>query len=390
MSLKRNIPLMYAIGALSWSRFFLPVLALFYVANNVSIEQFGIILGVFSLTIFALEIPTGVLSDFIGRRNTLLLSKLCYVIEVIIFCFFDGFWPFLIAKIISGIGVSLGSGTNEALLFETLKKIGREKEHRKVFGHLQFISNISMAAIFIIGAYLFSLNVKYPAYFSVPFISLAFILTFFLKEPYVEKMNVSVKQTMVHFLEGTRLFFKNKEFILINLFSVPIIFVFNIVTSLSSEYFRQILIPISLIGIVSCTGSLLYAYAAKREHALEDRIGSKNMIIFIISANALSLLLMTLMIPYVGAVAYIIIPFVGGFSSVFVNHYMNVRVSETHRATMLSVRSMFDNIGVFIVFPIAGLLAEKSLPYTYIFLGMLLMVFFGGLIFFRIKHRLLQ
>ncbi len=390
MKLERNIPFMYIIGGLSWSRFFLPVLALFYVANNVSIEQFGIILGIFSLTIFALEIPTGVLSDFIGRKNTLIISKSCYVIEVLIFCFFDGFWPFLIAKIISGVGVSLGSGTNEALLFETLKKLGREKEHRRIFGHLQFISNISMAAVFIIGAYLFSLNHKLPAYVSAPIIILSVVFTFFLKEPYPAQKEVSIKKTTKHFIEGIKLFFSNKDFVLINLFSVPAIFIHTVVTSLSSEYFRQIFIPISLIGFVSSLGSLLYAYAAKKEHVLEKKIGSKNIITLIIGANALSLFLMMFLFPYFGVLAYIIIPFVSGFGSVFINNYMNMRVSEKHRATMLSIRSMFDNLGVFLVFPIAGKLAESSLSYAYLLLGLLLVLFFGIFIFYRRKNNLLE
>jgi MFS family permease len=386
--MNRNITLTYIIGGLTWSRFFLPVLALFYIANNVSIEQFGIIFGVFSLTIALLQIPTGVFADFFGRKNTLILSRLCYLTEILIFCFFSGFWPFLIAKIISGIGVSLGSGTNEALLYETLKKTDRLKEHRKIFGNLQAISNIFMAVVFIIGAYLFSINPKLPAYASLPFIILAIILTFFLEEAYEVKKHVSFKKTMKHFADGTKLFFSNKEFILITLFSVPSIIIFNIVTSLSSAYFEQILIPISLIGLVSCIGSLIYAYSAKKEHILEDKIGSKNMIYLIVSVNALSLFLMCFMFPYIGALVYIIIPGISGFGSVFINHYMNIRVSEDHRATMLSIRSMFDNFGVFLIFPIAGKLAESSLSYTFVFLGFLLIIFFGAFVFYRRKHHL--
>ena len=46
MSLRRNIPLMYTIGSLMWARFFIPVLALFYIASQVPVDQFSIIMAV--------------------------------------------------------------------------------------------------------------------------------------------------------------------------------------------------------------------------------------------------------------------------------------------------------------------------------------------------------
>jgi MFS family permease len=54
------------------------------------------------LSALLLEIPSGAVADILGRKNTLLLSRLCFVIEVAIIAFFNGFWPFLIAKVISG------------------------------------------------------------------------------------------------------------------------------------------------------------------------------------------------------------------------------------------------------------------------------------------------
>ena len=98
---ERNISLSYIIGALLWGRFFLPVLALFYIASQVSLPEFAIIFSVFSLAILFLEIPTGVVADLIGKKNTLLLSRAMYIIEIALIAFFNGFWVFFIAKIIS-------------------------------------------------------------------------------------------------------------------------------------------------------------------------------------------------------------------------------------------------------------------------------------------------
>ena len=203
-----------------WGRFFVPILALFYIASQVSLSQFTLIMSVFSLSILILEIPTGVLADLFGKKRTLLLSRFCYVIEIFLIAFFNGFWIFLVAKIISGAGVSLSSGTNSALLYDTLKKQGREKEHKRISGTLETVTSISMAFVFIIGAFLFSINYKLPAIVSLPLISLGFILTFFLKEPYKPKKSLTIKNSWNHLIKSLILFSKSDFMKYIALFSL--------------------------------------------------------------------------------------------------------------------------------------------------------------------------
>ena len=71
---ERNIVLNYIIGCLMWGRFFIPVLALFYIASQVSLAQFTVIMAIFSFTTLVLEIPTGVVADLLGKKKTLLSS----------------------------------------------------------------------------------------------------------------------------------------------------------------------------------------------------------------------------------------------------------------------------------------------------------------------------
>ncbi len=131
--MERNIKLQYLIGSLMWGRFFIPVIALFYIASQVTLEQFTIIFSIFALATLILEIPSGVVADILGKKKTLLLSRALYVIEVYILTFHNGFLLFLIAKIISGFGVSLSSGTSSALLYDTLKKLKRERKNIKKY-----------------------------------------------------------------------------------------------------------------------------------------------------------------------------------------------------------------------------------------------------------------
>jgi len=371
----RNIPLMYLIDSLTWGRFFLPVLALFYIASQVPIEQFTLIMGIFALVILAFEMPSGVIADLLGKKKTMTLGFFLYVFELFLIAFFDGFWIFLIAKITSGIGVSLTSGATEAFVYDTLKKDKREKEHKRISGNMQTIANISMAIVFIIGAYLFTIHYKLPAIVSLPFTFMGFLLTFFLIEPYERKKKTNFKDSYKH-LKESLIFFRKSGFVkyitLISLFTGATI---SIIMSLSSAYFEKIFVPIAFIGIISFVSSLITAFTSKKAHKIEKKLGEKKSLFFIQLIILLGIFSMALLVYYYGFLFYFLIPFVAGFYLVITNDYINQHIGSKHRATLLSVKNFFLNLGIFILFPLVGYLTKfKSMSFSFWIFGLIILV----------------
>ncbi len=370
-------------------RFFIPVLALFYIASQVSLEQFSIIMSVFALTTLLLDVPTGVIADLIGKKNTLLLSGFMYIIEIFLIAFFNGFWIFLIAKIISGIGVSLGSGTDSALLFDTLKKQKRIDQHKKISGSISTVSNISMAFVFIIGAFLFSINPKLPAILSLPLVTLGFFLTFFLEEPYKSRKKFNVKNYFKHLKEGF-VYFKNSKYIQYLCFlALFVSATISITLSMSSAYFKEILIPVSVIGILAFVASLTTAFASKKTHSLEKFLGEHKSFLLIQMGIVVGLFLISLMIPFFGFLFYLIIAFIAGFSGVLLGDYINHHIETSHRATILSIKGMFSNIGVFILFILVGKLTSfKGLGFSFLIFASVILIGFVLIFFYFRKHNL--
>lgn len=368
-----------------WGRFFIPVIALFYIASQVTLEQFTIIFSVFALATLVLEIPSGVVADIIGKKKTLILSRALYIIEVYILAFHNGFLLFLIAKIISGFGVSLSSGTSSALLYDTLKKLKIEKEHKRISGKLQTITSISMAVVFIIGGVLFSVHYKLPALLSLPLLILGFILTFWITEPYKSKKKLTIKTSVAHLKEGLRLFWKNKYIKYIILLSIPIATTISIMYSLSSAYFEKILIPIALIGAVAFIGSLIAAYTSKKSHKLEEKLGEKSSLRLIQISVIIAILLMATMANYVGVLFYYIIPFVAAFSTIIINDYTNKHIQMEHRATILSIKNFFGELGIFIIFPLVGyFIKTDSMSASFRYLGIFFTIY---LIILAVYHK---
>ncbi len=387
--LKRNVPIMAATACLMWGRFFIPVLALFYIASKVSLTQFSIIMSVFSLSILLLEVPTGVIADLLGKKKTLILSRSFYVMEIFLLAFFNGFWIFLVAKIISGFGVSLSSGTTSAMLYDTLKKQGRAKEHKRINGFITTLSNVFMAVVFIIGAFLFSINYKLPAIVSLPIISVGLVLTFFLEEPYITKKKLNIHNYFKHMKEGISYFRKSnfvKHLAFLSFFTSAAIV---ISLSMSSAYFEKILIPVSLIGVIAFASSMITAFISKKAHKWEDILKEKKSIFIIQFFVVIGIVLMSLMLPYWGLLFYFIIPFIYGFEQIVFSDYLNRNIKSSHRATLLSLNNMFGNLGIFLLFPLVGYLIKvKSFAFSYSSLAIIILIGYSLIYFYLWRNRI--
>jgi MFS family permease len=376
MSIKRNIPLIYITDSLMWGRFFIPVLALFYIASQVSIAQFSLIMSIFAIATLIFEIPSGVITDLIGKKRALIISRSLYIIEIFLIAFFNGFWIFLIAKIISGIGVSLSSGTDSALIYDTLKKMKREKDYKRIAGIKSTIVSISMAVIFIIGGFLFSVNNKLPAIASLPLITLGLILTFFIEEPYINQRKANLDNCFKQLKESLTFFKKSNYLKYLAFFSLPIATLISILFSMSSAYFQAVYIPIFIIGILSFLSSMTIAFSSRISHSMEKRFGEKKSLFLMWFLILISVGGMALMLKQVGAIFFFLIPFVDGFFGVVIDTYANKYIRTSHRTTILSIKNMFNNIGVFILFPIVGYITKLiSLQFALIFLGAFFLVY---------------
>ena len=379
--MNRNVSLIYLISGLMWGRFFLPVLALFYIASQVSLSEFGIIMGVFSATILILEIPSGILADRIGKRNTLLISRFLYVVEVALLAFSNGFWPFLIAKVVSGVAVSLSSGTSQALLYDSVKRFDNENNFRKIYGTQKLISYVSMGFVFVIGAYLFTLNTKLPAYASLPLLFIGFVLTFFLKEPYPVSKNVD-ESSFDYLREGIKIFKRHPLLTSLVFIGLPIFIINDVSLANSSAYFALVFVPVGLIGLVNFLINGFASYLARHAEEFLSFLGKK-VVYLTIGISILSCFLLGLTLPYVGIIFFFFIAGSLALYDVFLEDYSNKRILSKYRATSLSLKNMIVNLGLFFGYLLFGLISNYSINYSFYALGFVLIVFSSGVYFWK-------
>ena len=99
-----------------------------YFQHELSAAEAIMLAAVYDIGTTALEVPSGYLSDRIGRRVTLLLAMLATVAGSLLLVFGGGFTVFALGQILLGAGTAFASGTDNALLFESLDREGRGGE----------------------------------------------------------------------------------------------------------------------------------------------------------------------------------------------------------------------------------------------------------------------
>lgn len=75
-----------------------------------------------------LEVPSGYMSDRLGRRVTLLVAGLCHLAATVLLVVGEGFTQFALANLLLGAAAAFASGTDASLLFESLKAENRAGE----------------------------------------------------------------------------------------------------------------------------------------------------------------------------------------------------------------------------------------------------------------------
>ena len=98
----------------------MPIITLFYQENGLGMKDVLLLQGIYSVAIVVLEIPSGYFADVWGRKSTLIIGSFLGVLGFAIYSFTSGFWSFLVAELVLGIGQSFISGSDSALLYDTL------------------------------------------------------------------------------------------------------------------------------------------------------------------------------------------------------------------------------------------------------------------------------
>ena len=133
--LERNIKLYQAFQAFVEPIFWGPILILFLnKAAKMTLPEIFFMESIVVAAQIFLQLPTGTIADLIGRKKTMFIGSLFFVADNLFFASANCPWLAWTGNILWVIGFSLVSGADSALLFDSLRILGRENEYKKIQG----------------------------------------------------------------------------------------------------------------------------------------------------------------------------------------------------------------------------------------------------------------
>ncbi len=99
-----------------------------YFQESLTPAEAILLYAVYDVGTTAMEVPSGYMSDRLGRRLTLILAAAAGLAGAFLLVVGDSFAVFALAQILLGASTAFASGTDNALLFESLAAQGRQDE----------------------------------------------------------------------------------------------------------------------------------------------------------------------------------------------------------------------------------------------------------------------
>lgn len=148
----RNIPIYYlfqfATGFLIW----VPVWIIFLQdERGLSLTQVGLMEAIFWVTMMVAEVPTGAVADRFGRRTSLVIGGFMFMLGTILFVLMEGFGGLAVSYVIMAISGTLYSGSGHALLYDSLRVLGRTREYEKHVGRSEAMMTGALLGAALLG-----------------------------------------------------------------------------------------------------------------------------------------------------------------------------------------------------------------------------------------------
>ncbi len=380
----------YTLFLISNKRVFVAILGAYYLTiPNVTPEGIGIILLVGNLAGFLFEIPSGYVSDKIGHKTALIMSRAFMLTSTLLFLVANNIVFLIFGGVLMSMAHAFHSGTGSAFMHETLRGLKRENDYAKVMGKISSIGFAIPIIFMVLIPFLVSISFKTPFLIALAIDIIGILAAIALVTPPVKQEEIEeIGRTNFRQIisEGHRL-----NFFIFALFSGIISGAVFSVSVFRAPYQLFLEIPVIWFGVLFGVGrmlaSLILAYTGKIKETTS-----------LFSFYKFQLIIYTFLIFVLGfistwwivAVAFIVInAFQWGLNKVDNSYLLDIIKTSKFKATLLSTHSQINQVVAAIAsFGVGFTIEHLSYQYGFLYLGIIFFVILFPLyLYINNKHK---
>ncbi|MCC6381026.1 MAG: MFS transporter [Dehalococcoidia bacterium] len=321
----------------------------------------------FWLVVALLQAPTGALADHIGRRRVLMLAGLLYGLTIFGFGLTTNYVMLFADYMLWAVAMSMQSGADQALVYDTLKLAGEEGRYQKVAGR-GFASALvaGFGGVLLGGVVADATSLAFTVQVSALFPLLAVPVAFAMREP--PRVEHAERRYWQGLRDGFSFAWTTPQVRYTVLISAclmtavfgPVVLVqpFLLHHNVETAYFGVFQAPLRLVSVAA-------ALVAFRVGA---RTGVGPLLVVAFAAVVASYLGLAAVDETSVFVLFALPALVQGLTRPVVDAHLNTRIPSERRATVLSLSQLVFSLQVALFEPALGFLTDDvSLTAAFLF-----------------------
>lgn len=373
----RNVALFIAFRVLFNARWYYPIMAVLFLDLGVSLAEFAMLNVIWAISTVVLEVPSGALADQIGRRRMVLLAAWLMFFEMVLLVLapVGSAWLFAVLALnraLSGAAEASASGADEALAYDSLVDLGREREWPDVLSLLMrwqaagfFVAMLAGAAVFdagFVNGVLAALRIpmelapattlRLPLVLTLGNAVAVVTVALAMREPTsgAQRTRVTLVGTLRQTLRAGTWMLGRRAVVFIIGLGLCIDSAIRMFLTVNSNYYRLIGLPEASFGVVASGFAIIGFFVPMVSRWLVARLSMTANFYLTAGLAALGLAGVSVFLPGWGVLAVVPVGFAMSMLGFFTSHYLNDSVRDSSmRTTVLSFKGLLFNLSYALV-----------------------------------------
>ena len=373
--MNRNVKLLYGFAFFDPFMIVIPVWVPYLATQGIGMRQFMELQAVFAIVILCGEVPSGLLSDLWGRKKTLLLGSTLKAVSFSLLPLWSSYEGFLVYHLTMGIALSMISGGDVALLYDSHLAAGGERSRgTALLGNMKLAGQTGAAVSALLGGAIVTLSYGYLLRTNAILSWIPMLLLFGVAEPVAAaqpgkkraKYFREVLSTALVTDDTTRLMLLN----LVASGAAGLVMVWT-----HQKYWQDSGMPLAYFGVLFASYNLIFGFAGRSAALASARYGRRSVLAAIGVLPIVACFGMASFFGWGGVLLGAVGQIGRGLASVVFLNALNERISSAFRATVISMAQLGTRASFALLGPLVGYGIDRwGLPSVLSALGILFLV----------------
>lgn len=353
---------------------------IYFLENGISYTQLSIILGVRATSVILLEVPSGAFADKYGRKFSVVLWRISFIIAICWAFFLPTFRGFLAYAIFRGIADAMASWAEESRIFDFLKERGHEKYFERSISTILVFREMWLGIGVLTAGFITQLNMDYTMIGSIIIAGLSTLAIISIPWP-IKPKTIQHQSLMSYISSAFNAIKKSKPIQRMLAFSLTTYLAYIVITEYIPITLKNLDLSYIRIGVYAVGEMFFFMWGTYlANHLKRDNMKKHIKKVYFTLSLLMSILLFFVSFSELRLVIslFSLLRAIRAFSEIVTTNDLQTNTESHHRATLSSFASLAKS-GVYLPMSIIfGLLCDHlGLFSSFKYIAILPLVFVG-------------